>query len=129
MGCFQYRAIPKYLLKALPQFENLTPLQFQDIIKTLLHLSLIEKTEEASDSEEYDIHPVVHERVLSRLTSEEQHRYLEPNIELMSRVFPYCNNGRDERFQTGHYLRLHAVNFVDLGSDLCIVSRSYTWLL
>ena len=128
MGCYQYRAIPKVLLKALPQFKDLTPLQFQGVIQILLHLSLIEQTE-APETEVYHIHPVVHERILDRLASEEQRRYLEPNIDIMSVVFPLCNYQQDKGVPIGRYLLLHAVNFVDLGSELSVVSRSCARLL
>ena len=129
MGCYQYRAIPKVLLKALPQFKDLTPLQFQGVIQILLHLSLVEQTEEVPETEEYHIHPVVHERILDRLAFEEQRQYLEPNIDIMSTVFPLCNYEQDKRVPIGRYLLLHAVNFVDLGSELSVVSRSCARLL
>ena len=129
MGCYQYRAISKDLLKALPQFKDLTSSQFQDVIQILLHLSLVGQTEEVPETEEYHIHPVVHERILDRLASEEQRRYLEPNIDIMSVIFPLCNYQQDKRVPIGRYLLLHAVNFVDLGSELNVVNRSCARLL
>ena len=67
MSLFHWQYIPSEILRCLPQFKELSKVAFQNVIKHLLHLSLINETAPSDGLSQYIVHPIIHERVLFRL--------------------------------------------------------------
>lgn len=118
MGFFDCRSVPKVILKMLPNFEDIDDVQYQEILAKLLRLSLIEDKEIPEDCEEFEIHPVVHERVTQRLSPEDFSRYAAPVVRLLARLFPYDVKLRGTaEWRTAQYLLPHALHCLSIASD------------
>ena len=137
MGIFHWRRIPKRLIMFLPEFRSLHPYKFQGVVKRLLHLSLIDAAEVAEVGEnwiEYDVHPLMHERISQRLNTTIAQRYSLPVIDVITSIFPvipWHENGDEieRRRSLAQYLLPHALRLIGLMETLAIRSRVCARLL
>jgi tetratricopeptide (TPR) repeat protein len=129
LGFCNWQNVPEFLILAMPEFRNLQHLAFRDVVKRLLHLSLAEEGMEASVFPIYHIHPVVHERISTRLSPDEQRRYFSPMVAYMAYTFPFVGSENDTEFKICRYLIPHAIHQVWAGSTLSVIDRSYARLL
>lgn len=128
MGFYHWRDIPKILLLKLPEFQNLKPLAFQDVIRRLLKLSLVDETQEGEWSE-YHIHPVVHERISQRLSMQEQIRYLIPSTETVAALFPLLDMNGNPDNPVCRYLLPHALHQIEMNEILNIKEKAFARLM
>ena len=126
LGCFHCRKIPQSLILCLPEFQSMDPDEFQQVMKQLLRLALVDRMEESDEVVEYGVHPLVHERVMSRLPTEEATQYLSTCSNIMVTFFPLLVNVQDSSFdaQIAQYLVAHALRQIELGEELSFTSKS-----
>ncbi|KAK5716359.1 hypothetical protein LTR17_016402 [Elasticomyces elasticus] len=130
LGCFHWQRIPRQLLLKLPEFEHLDLEDIRQVIKRPLNLSLLDEIEETAGLVEYSVHPLVNERVISRLNEGEAVRYLTPCIYLLAGLFPRNITGDDQATHfLARYLVAHAVRQIELAEEFSVVSKSYASLL
>ena len=117
-GFFHWQKIPEACIRALPEYGKLDERSFRNTIKPLLHLSMIEEIW-IPNSNEYSLHPVIHERISERMSLEAKMSYLNDSITVMSSTFPDCG-GRLERehYSKGQKLQSHALLQIDLARDI-----------
>jgi tetratricopeptide (TPR) repeat protein len=119
LGCFHWRGIPKRLVSCLPEFQELDPSAFQQVVKGPLHLSLVDESERTGSGTYYSVHPLVNDRAIDRLTKEEAVRYLTPCIDLLI----------NEDSPLIQDWIAHAVRQVELGESFAIVTGLFATLL
>lgn len=67
MGFFDHTGIPHEYLRKLPEFLRLSDLAFKNVVKRLLHLSLVEKKQQGECGlVHYEMHLLVHQYVSHR---------------------------------------------------------------
>ena len=134
MGIFHWRQVPKDLIMRLPEFESLSPLKLQGVVKRLLHLSMVDAFETEQGSVEYDIHPLMHERIFQRLSTKDAQGYIESVTNILASIFPVISwnevaNKPDEAIPIGRYFLPHALRLIDLIQSLTIRSKACARLL
>lgn len=134
MGILHWRRIPKRIVMRLPEFRCLRPHKFQAVVKRLLHLSLIEAAETEQDWIEYDVHPLMHERIFQRQKITDAKRYSLSVVDVIGSIFPvipWHKNGsetEDARSLAG-YLLPHTLRLIELVKILAIRSQDCARLL
>lgn len=128
MGFFHWRDIPQSLLMQLPEFKELGVTDFRNVAKRLLHLSLVDESTLDDTFVEYHINPVVHERIINRLSVQEQMRYLCPCIAQVASTFPLLIEAKGMGEATCRHLLSHAIHQIETGSTLAIVSKAFARL-
>jgi hypothetical protein len=96
MGCFSFLRIPRDFLMRLPEFKSFKLSQFQQAVMKIIRLNLADQEEVKDGSVEYNIHPLVHERIFDRLSHEDQIASMTPCIELLADEFPLLASLQDE---------------------------------
>ena len=134
MGIFHWRRIPKSLVMLLPEFQHLHLHSFQGVVKRLLHLSLINASNEGQDLVEYDIHPLLHERIFQCLPALDAQRYCLSIINVVASIFPVItweDKGAitEDARSIGQYLLPHALRLIELIEDLALSSKNCAVLL
>ncbi|KAK5167647.1 uncharacterized protein LTR77_007346 [Saxophila tyrrhenica] len=115
MGFFDHRGIPHGLLMRLPEFIEMGPGEEQNVVSRLLRLSLIEEVYGHTDIREYNLHPVVHERILKRLKPHETSRYGKEVALVLREVFPEPDDASDltgTDLSLARYLFRHNLSFI-----------------
>ena len=132
MTLYHWSAIPLNILASLSYFEAMTRFELRNVIKRLLHLSLIK--ENIDDGiVEYSLHRVVHEVILDRMkrTSAETLRSMLINVSqhLVDR-FPFVA-GKDDSSQLflARYLLPHALRQSQLLDEMEIFNTARARLL
>ena len=134
MGIFHWRQIPKRLMMRMPEFEDLSPLKLQSVVKRLLHLSMIDAVEIEKDWVEYDVHPLMHERIFQRLSNTDAERYSLSVADILASFFPVIpwsddEDKTDSARTIGQYLLPHTLRLIELIETLTIRSRACARLL
>lgn len=134
MGIFHWRRVPKDLIMRLPEFESLSPFKLQGVVKRLLHLSMIDAIESEQGWVEYDIHPLMHERIFQRLSTKDAEGYVESVTNILASIFPVISsdkvaNKTDDAVPIGRYFLPHALRLIDLIQSLTIRSKACARLL
>lgn len=117
---FHWRDNANHAFRSLPAFKHLDEIDFQEIVKRLARLSLIEKHGDSGTW--FDIHPLLHERIFQRLSTTAPERYLIPVIKLITRYFIRANSSATHdvrRRGIGTYFLLpHGMRLVELMGTL-----------
>jgi len=129
IGCFHWRNIPRALLKHLPEFRDLTEASFIQLTKKPLSLSLMNEEEAQPGLVEYMVHPLIHERILSQLTTAELRSYIEPLVELFSTLFPFVEKRENSTWPLAVYLSPHALQIMELCDEHRFRSKSFSILV
>ena len=129
MGFWHWRDIPKVLVTRLPEFDGLSPLQFQRVINVLLYLSLVDEDCREGQISEYHLHPVVHERIFHRLNPEKRLRYLSPCVDALLTLFPLVSDDDDPDLAICRYLLPHAIHQLGSGEEISFWEPSFARLL
>ena len=86
---FHFRAIPRSVIRALPEFTTLSEPQFLHTITQLRNLSLV-----SDDEHDMHFHCLLHERVFQRLRKDELKTYLIDVTEALVTIFPEDSQGK-----------------------------------
>lgn len=137
MGIFHWRRVPKRLIMRLPEFEFLSPPKLQGVVKRLLHLSMVDAVETAQDWIEYDVHPLMHERIFQRLSATDAEYYCQSVANILASIFPVVSasiipvveNEAEDGIFLGRYLLPHALRLIELIETLTIRSKACARLL
>lgn len=130
LGCFHWRQIPRALLKMLPEFQEMPESEFLQITKKPLNLSLVdEKYDQEADFVEYNLHPLVHENLMSHVAAEDGQHYIESALELVSNAFPILHRRACTEFALASYLAPHSVRQIELCESMNIVNAHLIHLL
>jgi tetratricopeptide (TPR) repeat protein len=118
LACFHWRDIPLVILQELPDFKELTIVEFLKVVKRPLGLSLIEQMEDDSgEFTTYSLHPFLHELMLKELDAAERWRHLEPAVALMSNLLPYNSDAKND-WALATFLSPHAARHVELAREI-----------
>ncbi|RDW56410.1 hypothetical protein BP6252_14164 [Coleophoma cylindrospora] len=129
IGCFHWRNIPRAPLKGLPEFRDLTEASFIQLTKKPLSLSLMDEEEAHPGFVEYMVHPLIHERILSQITTAKLLDYLAPLVDLFSTLFPFGEQKGDSTWPLAVYLIPHAVQIMELCDEHGFRSKSFSILV
>jgi tetratricopeptide (TPR) repeat protein len=131
LGCFHCQRIPKFLILRLPEFRSIEPDEFQQVMKQLLRLALVDCIEDSGEVVEYGVHPLVHERVISRLPAEEATQYLSTCSNILADYFPFLLDVQDSSSdaQVARYLVAHALRQIEIGEELSFSSKAIAELI
>lgn len=69
MCLYHWNDIPEQMITHWPGRGELPPVKIQDTIKHLLHFSLVARSTLSDRTSVYNLHPIIHKRVFSRLRS------------------------------------------------------------
>lgn len=129
VGCFYWRNIPRILIRKLPEFCNLSEPEFIQLTKKPLNLSLLEEEETEPEFVEYNVHPLLHDNTLSRLSQDELRPYLQKLVEVMWTIFPAVEERTDTNWNLAVYLAPHVARLLELCEDTNLSSRPLAVLL
>ena len=131
---FDRNAIPCFLLRRLPFLANLNYLEFRAVIKKLLHLSLIEESENGDDGlTELSMHRVIHQVIFDRLRSFAHDRLIF-QLNIVTRcsleIFPFHDKHMDKNeLLFARYLLPQYMRQLHLLEELHVVSGTRAKLL
>ena len=89
-------------------------------MKQLLRLALVDCVKDSDEFVEYGVHTLVHERVISRLPTEEATQYLSTCSNILAAYFPFLLDVQDSSSdaRVARYLIAHALHQIEIGRRL-----------
>ena len=127
-GFFHWHNIPEFCIRALPGLKELDDQSFHNVLKRLLHLSMIEPNWKP-DGNEYSVHPVIHERIFERLSLEARRSYLSDSVTVMKSMFPFHRRDNErEYYSLCQHLQSHVLLQINLALDTGLKTRKLALL-
>ncbi|KAK3711906.1 hypothetical protein LTR37_009424 [Vermiconidia calcicola] len=125
MSLFHWRYIPARFMLRLPRFSKMSTIGFQNVIKRLLHLSLIDDVVDVENLTEYSLHPLVHERIFEKLQQNDVALadLLDAAVNTIAAIFPFLEMEVKRsrvctQYAIARYLIPHALHQIDVLADL-----------
>ena len=128
LACFGNGIVPYYLLKRLPEFNDMDEAEFSHNFGKLHQLCLVERINEDSNTAA-QMHPLVHEIAWKTICSGEPQRWLESTIDLICVLFPLVRNEQHSEWKTCSYFAPHALRMTQLGQEYSLMTKPFARLM
>lgn len=111
MGFLHWSAIPEALLHCLCAMTDIEEASFVTVSQKLLNLSLIELVLDRGIERQFQIHPMVHHWIFSRLPKDERSKFLTDVLDCLSMIYPVVDDA--ESRLVADSLRHHALEVIE----------------
>jgi hypothetical protein len=128
LACFGNGAVPYYLLKTLPEFNDMDEAEFSHNFGKLHQLCLAERINEGSDPAA-QMYPLLHEIAWKAICSGNPQRWLESTIDLIYVPFPLVRNEQHSEWDICSYFAPHALRMTQLGQQFGLMSEPFARLM
>jgi tetratricopeptide (TPR) repeat protein len=127
MACFHWDSVPRHVVRRLPEFSDLSDLDFRRCLARCVQLSLIEEYS-TEVFPQLRMHPVVHEIAWAQLSGNASDILPKCSTALRA-LFPMLRGEEDEGWDVGSYLAPHALRVTQLSKVLGIETKDMPGLI
>lgn len=127
MGFLHWSAIPEALLDCLCAMTDMKEASFATVLQKLLNLSLIELIGDRGIEKKFQIHPMVHQWISSRLPVDKRTKFLNSVLDCLSSIFAVASDGGSRLVADS--LRHHAVEVIEHATAYGVKTKAHARLL
>ena len=125
LGFFHRTQVLPAMVRAIPEFQELTEHQFAQALSPLINFSLIGVTSQEV-LEYYQMHPMVQLWVTTRLDAHQRMSIVSININVLMKIMPTIE--RKTRVMC-NWIGLHGLQLMEHGEEVNLTTRDFVFLL